>query len=79
MCFSRGSLQGDMLGTFSIQRLSMKSLALDAIRFCQRVLSPHKGSCCAYAAIKGHGSCSVRFARYGATASGAGSRCSTSD
>ena len=37
----------------------MKSLALGAIRFYQRFLSPRKGFCCAYAAIKGHGSCSV--------------------
>jgi putative component of membrane protein insertase Oxa1/YidC/SpoIIIJ protein YidD len=37
----------------------MKSLALGAIRFYQRFISPRKGFCCAYAAIKGHGSCSV--------------------
>jgi putative component of membrane protein insertase Oxa1/YidC/SpoIIIJ protein YidD len=37
----------------------MKSLALGAIRFYQRFLSPRKGFCCAYAAIKSHGSCSA--------------------
>jgi len=36
----------------------MKSLALGAIRFYQRFISPRKGFCCAYAAIKGQGSCS---------------------
>ena len=37
----------------------MKSLALATIRFYQRFLSPHKGFCCAYAAISGRGSCSA--------------------
>jgi putative component of membrane protein insertase Oxa1/YidC/SpoIIIJ protein YidD len=36
----------------------MKSLALSAIRFYQRALSPHKGFCCAYAACSGRASCS---------------------
>lgn len=37
----------------------MKSIVLSAIRFYQRVLSPHKGFCCAYAAYTGHASCSA--------------------
>lgn len=36
----------------------MKSLALAAIRFYQRHLSPHKGFCCAYRQHTGAGSCS---------------------
>jgi putative component of membrane protein insertase Oxa1/YidC/SpoIIIJ protein YidD len=36
----------------------MKSLALGAIRFYQRHLSPHKGFCCAYRQHTGAGSCS---------------------
>lgn len=39
--------------------LSMKSLALNAIRFYQRFISPHKGFSCAYASVSGHGSCSA--------------------
>jgi len=37
----------------------MKTLALAAIRFYQRHMSPHKGFCCAYANYSGHASCSV--------------------
>jgi putative component of membrane protein insertase Oxa1/YidC/SpoIIIJ protein YidD len=37
----------------------MKLLALGAIRFYQRYLSPRKGYCCAYAAVSGQGSCSA--------------------
>lgn len=37
----------------------MKILALLAIRFYQRMLSPYKGFCCAYAAYTGHASCSA--------------------
>ncbi|MFL6656726.1 MAG: membrane protein insertion efficiency factor YidD [Massilia sp.] len=37
----------------------MKLLALGAIRFYQRYLSPRKGYCCAYAAVSGRGSCSA--------------------
>jgi uncharacterized protein len=37
----------------------MKSLALAAIRFYQKTISPRKGFCCAYAAYTGHGSCSA--------------------
>ena len=36
----------------------MKSIALFAIRFYQRTLSPHKGFRCAYAAYTGCASCS---------------------
>lgn len=36
----------------------MKSIALSAIRFYQRSLSPHKGFCCAYASYSGRASCS---------------------
>jgi len=37
----------------------MKSIALYAIRFYQRAISPYKGFCCAYAAHTGHASCSA--------------------
>jgi putative component of membrane protein insertase Oxa1/YidC/SpoIIIJ protein YidD len=37
----------------------MKSLALGAIRFYQRFVSPRKGFCSAYASASGHGSCSA--------------------
>ncbi|MFP5394003.1 MAG: membrane protein insertion efficiency factor YidD, partial [Gammaproteobacteria bacterium] len=37
----------------------MKLLALGAIRLYQKFLSPHKGFCCAYAAVSGRASCSV--------------------
>lgn len=37
----------------------MKALALWAIRFYQRVISPNKGFRCAYAAHTGHASCSA--------------------
>ncbi|MES2318123.1 MAG: membrane protein insertion efficiency factor YidD [Pseudomonadota bacterium] len=37
----------------------MKSIALSAIRFYQRTISPHKGFCCAYAAYSGRSSCSA--------------------
>jgi putative component of membrane protein insertase Oxa1/YidC/SpoIIIJ protein YidD len=36
-----------------------KALALAAIRFYQRSISPHKGFCCAYATHTGRGSCSA--------------------
>jgi putative component of membrane protein insertase Oxa1/YidC/SpoIIIJ protein YidD len=39
--------------------MAMKSIALSAIRFYQRVLSPRKGYCCAYASYTGHASCSA--------------------
>ena len=60
MSFNRARLQApcDMLGNFPIT-LAMKSLALGAIRFYQRFLSPRKGFCCAYASISGHASCSA--------------------
>ena len=52
--------QGDMLGNFlPPPQPPMKSLALGAIRFYQRFLSPRKGFCCAYAAASGRGSCSA--------------------
>lgn len=37
----------------------MKALALAAIRFYQKTISPRKGFCCAYAAFTGRGSCST--------------------
>jgi uncharacterized protein len=37
----------------------MRSIALPAIRFYQRRISPHKGFCCAYRAELGRFSCSV--------------------
>lgn len=37
----------------------MKFLALLAIRFYQRFISPHKGYCCAYRAHTGYASCSA--------------------
>lgn len=37
----------------------MKQLALSAIRFYQKHLSPRKGFCCAYRAHTGHASCSM--------------------
>lgn len=37
----------------------MKTLVLAAIRFYQRIISPRKGFCCAYAAYTGHASCSA--------------------
>ncbi|MES2299168.1 MAG: membrane protein insertion efficiency factor YidD [Pseudomonadota bacterium] len=37
----------------------MKLLALYAIRFYQRFISPRKGFCCAYASVTGHPSCSA--------------------
>ena len=37
----------------------MKALALAAIRFYQRFISPRKGFCCAYAAYTGDASCSA--------------------
>jgi putative component of membrane protein insertase Oxa1/YidC/SpoIIIJ protein YidD len=37
----------------------MKLFALLAIRFYQRMISPYKGFCCAYAAYTGHASCSA--------------------
>ena len=37
----------------------MKTIALFAIRFYQRYISPYKGFCCAYAAYSGHASCSA--------------------
>ena len=36
----------------------MKFIALYAIRFYQRAISPYKGYCCAYAAASGRASCS---------------------
>ncbi|WP_161008145.1 membrane protein insertion efficiency factor YidD [Duganella flavida] len=36
----------------------MKALALTAIKFYQRNISPHKGFCCAYAAYTSDASCS---------------------
>ena len=36
----------------------MRFIALLAIRFYQRFLSPHKGFCCAYGAYTGNASCS---------------------
>jgi len=46
-----------------------KALALAAIRFYQKSISPRKGFCCAYAAHTGRGSCSAlgyrAIARYG--------------
>ncbi|MDM5178982.1 membrane protein insertion efficiency factor YidD [Massilia sp. DJPM01] len=41
----------------------MKTLALSAIGFYQRHLSPYKGFCCAYCAYTGNASCSVLGAR----------------
>jgi putative component of membrane protein insertase Oxa1/YidC/SpoIIIJ protein YidD len=38
---------------------AMKILVLAAIRFYQRIISPRKGFCCAYAAYTGHASCSA--------------------
>ena len=38
---------------------AMKTIALFAIRFYQRHISPYKGFCCAYAAYSGHASCSA--------------------
>lgn len=37
----------------------MKTLVLCAIRLYQRIISPRKGFCCAYAAYTGHASCSA--------------------
>ena len=37
----------------------MKALALAAIKFYQREISPHKGFCCAYAAYTSDASCSA--------------------
>jgi len=37
----------------------MKLLALSAITFYQRLISPYKGFCCAYRVHSGHASCSV--------------------
>ena len=37
----------------------MRSLALLAIHFYQRFISPYKGFCCAYGVHTGHASCSV--------------------
>ena len=37
----------------------MKALALAAIRFYQRVISPRKGFCCAYRSCTGRASCST--------------------
>lgn len=48
----------DILGNLPPEP-SLKSLALHAIRFYQRFLSPHKGFCCAYASVTGHASCSA--------------------
>ena len=48
-----------MLATSAARILPMKALALGAIRLYQRYLSPHKGFCCAYAAISGRCSCSA--------------------
>lgn len=46
-----------------------KALALAAIRFYQKSISPRKGFCCAYAAHTGRGSCSAlgyrAISRYG--------------
>lgn len=41
----------------------MKTLALSAIGFYQRHLSPYKGFCCAYCAYTGNASCSAFGAR----------------
>jgi putative component of membrane protein insertase Oxa1/YidC/SpoIIIJ protein YidD len=48
-----------LLAIFRRKSPFMKTLVFGAIRFCQRALSPHKGFCCADAAVNGHGSCTA--------------------
>lgn len=46
-------------GTTDLVRLSLRRLALAAIRFYQRHVSPYKGFSCAYRVHTGHASCST--------------------